>query len=86
MIGRFHARYVCHADLSAHNIQIDDQDQLFLLDFDCGRIMPGPGRWSRANLSRLHRSFRKIDRSGKIGFNEDEWQALMAGYTAVRRA
>jgi 3-deoxy-D-manno-octulosonic acid kinase len=86
MIGRFHVRHVCHADLSAHNIQIDDQDQLFLLDFDCGRIMPGSGRWSQANLSRLYRSFRKIDRSGEIGFNEDQWQALMAGYTAVHRA
>jgi 3-deoxy-D-manno-octulosonic acid kinase len=86
MIGRFHARHVYHADLSAHNIQIDDQDQLFLLDFDCGRIMPGSGRWSQANLSRLHRSFRKIDRSGETGFNEDEWRALMAGYTAVRSA
>lgn len=82
MIAQFHDRRVFHADLTAHNIQIDSKDKLFLLDFDRGRIMPAQGVWSQQNLDRLHRSLTKISRDGGIGFSATEWDLLMAGYRA----
>lgn len=82
-IGRFHAANVFHADLTAHNLQVDAQDRIFLLDFDRGRIMPGPGAWRQRNLGRLHRSFTKITAAGTSGFSADAWNGLLEGYAEV---
>jgi 3-deoxy-D-manno-octulosonic acid kinase len=82
-VGRFHAACVCHADLNAYNLQIDGQDRIFLLDFDRGRIMPGPGAWQRRNLARLQRSLRKISGADVAPAN---WAALLEGYHAARAA
>jgi len=79
-VGRFHAEHVFHADLTAHNLQIDDAGGIWLLDFDRGRIMRGRGNWCARNLSRLRRSFRKISAGGEVGFSESEWSVLLRGY------
>jgi 3-deoxy-D-manno-octulosonic acid kinase len=80
MIRRFHDASVFHADLNAHNIQLADSGELYLLDFDRGRIMSGAGGWSARNLARLQRSLEKISQGGMAHFAVDDWQALMAGY------
>jgi 3-deoxy-D-manno-octulosonic acid kinase len=80
MIARFHSAGVCHADLNAHNIQIDTQNRLFLLDFDRGRIMDTSGRWRQSNLDRLHRSLTKLLSQGAIRFCDADWSSLMDGY------
>jgi 3-deoxy-D-manno-octulosonic acid kinase len=85
-IGRFHAAGVYHADLTAHNLQVDGRDQVFLLDFDRGRVMPGPGPWRQRNLDRLHRSFTKITADGTAAFGPAEWSGLLDGYAAVAGA
>jgi len=83
LVGRFHCRAVYHADLSAHNIQIGPRTDLYLLDFDRGRIMAGPGGWTQRNLDRLRRSLRKISRSDSLAFSDQEWNWLLAGYRQV---
>ena len=71
-IARFHRAGVFHADLNAHNVQIDAANRIFLLDFDRGRIR---GRRAaaggEANLARLHRSLTKISRrsGGRVAFS-----------------
>lgn len=80
LIARFHAAGICHADLNAHNIQIDSQDRLYLLDFDRGRIMDGPGGWMQRNLDRLHRSLTKLYAQGDIRFSDADWMNLIDGY------
>lgn len=80
MVARFHQNNVYHADLTAHNVQIDTRGDLFLLDFDRGRIMPGTGRWSTQNLNRLHRSLSKISQDNGYGFSEQDWNGLLGGY------
>jgi 3-deoxy-D-manno-octulosonic acid kinase len=80
MIARFHSAGVCHADLNAHNIQIDTQNRLFLLDFDRGRIMDTSGRWRQSNLDRLHRSLTKLLSQGAIRFCAADWSSLIDGY------
>lgn len=84
-IGRFHAARVFHADLTAHNLQINSRDEIFLLDFDRGRIMPADGAWRQRNLERLHRSLTKISGEGSVVFGEADWSAILDGYRGVRR-
>ncbi len=79
-IARFHRRGVCHADLNAHNILVDRDRHIFLIDFDRGRIR-GAGGWQEANLRRLLRSLHKIrTHSENFHFTRDGWQALLDGY------
>lgn len=78
-VRQFHDAGFYHADLSAHNLQIDSDDRIWLLDWDRGRKLP-PGKWQQANLDRLLRSCRKIRATEAASFSDADWQALLAGY------
>jgi 3-deoxy-D-manno-octulosonic acid kinase len=85
-IRRFHSAGVFHADLNAYNVQIDEADGVFLLDFDRGRLLP-PGSWQQRNLARLYRSLRKVSQlEPRLGFSEPNWQQLMHGYSSAVRS
>ena len=75
----FHDRGVDHADLNANNILIDEQQQVYLVDFDRGRLR-SPGAWARRNLSRLERSLRKVATMRGGAFPAVGWRALNEGY------
>ena len=71
VIARFHSAGVYHADLNAHNIMIDNDDQIYLLDFDRGSMKALPRNpvrhgWCLQNMRRLQRSLRKL---ASIGIN-----------------
>ncbi|MEJ2601938.1 MAG: 3-deoxy-D-manno-octulosonic acid kinase [Gammaproteobacteria bacterium] len=79
-IRRFHDAGVCHADLNAHNIQLGANGEVWLLDFDRGRLRP-PGSWRRGNVDRLRRSLDKLaGTGGGLHFEETDWQSLLSGY------
>ncbi len=82
-VGQFHAASIFHADLTAHNLQITSDNKIYLLDFDRGRRMAGPGNWQQSNLSRLKRSFVKISDDSSIAFTAENWEQLMTGYERV---
>lgn len=82
-VGRFHASGIYHADLTAHNLQVDPAGAVFLLDFDRGGERPGTAGWQRRNLDRLQRSLRKIRRHDGAAFADADWQELLAGYAAI---
>lgn len=89
-IGRglhsFHAAGVYHADLNAYNVQLDQDDQLYLLDFDRGKLLE-PGLWRQKNLARLHRSLRKVRASDKrANFSKAAWDELLEGYFSESRS
>lgn len=79
-ISAFHRAAVFHADLTAHNLQIDSANRIFLLDFDRGRVRSDGGNWRQANLARLHRSLTKISQDGGPEFTPREWRWLLDGY------
>jgi 3-deoxy-D-manno-octulosonic acid kinase len=87
-IARFHAAGVWHADLNAHNIQIDAGGQIFLLDFDRGRIRPAARGWQQSNLARLQRSLLKIsaNSAGAAQFTAGAWRGLVEAYDAALAA
>jgi 3-deoxy-D-manno-octulosonic acid kinase len=79
-IATFHRHGVHHADLNAHNIMIDAEQRVYLLDFDRGRIRTR-GAWEAAVLARLQRSLLKLRRTQGAHFEPAQWQALMRGYS-----
>lgn len=75
-LARFHAAGACHADLNAHNILLNAHDEVFLLDFDRGRLRR-PGGWRARNRQRLHHSLLKVTRHGPAGvFTPAAWRRL----------
>ena len=80
VIKRFHQAGIYHADLNAHNIMLNDKDEVFLIDFDRGEQRPVDS-WPETNLQRLRRSLDKLKRGLKgFSFEEADWQDLMQGY------
>ena len=77
-IARFHGEGVHHADLNAHNILLDPGSQVYVLDFDRGRIEPR-GAWEQDVLARLRRSLEKIKaQRTQVAFGDEQWNWLLA--------
>lgn len=82
LIRRLHDLQVCHTDLNAHNILVQNRSndwQYWLIDFDkCG--YKSGSFWKKENLMRLRRSFNKETERMRIQFRPENWQQLLAGY------
>jgi len=82
----FHAAGVYHADMNAYNLQIDDKGELWMLDFDRGRLLQ-PGSWQQQTLRRLHRSLQKIrSLDPKLHFSNEDWERFLEGYFQASRS
>jgi len=79
-VGQFHAAGVFHADLTVHNLQVGNTDEVYLLDFDRGRIMPAGGNWRQRNLERLQRSLVKVSAGASQDHVPEDWAAFLDGY------
>jgi len=77
-IARFHRQGVYHADLNAHNVLLDADDAIWLIDFDRGALRVPSLEWQRGNLRRLRRSLDKLG-----GVEEGAWETLLSGYEAA---
>ncbi len=75
-LRRFHDAGVQHADLNANNIMLGEAGEVWVLDFDRGRLRE-PGAWRERVLDRLARSLAKIT-AGRI-----DWQP---GFSVLRSA
>ena len=75
-LRRFHDAGAQHADLNSRNIMLGEQGEVWVLDFDRGRLR-APGAWSGRALDRLARSLEKA--GGDVG----DWRR---GFEALRRA
>lgn len=82
----FHANGVYHADMNAYNLQIDTDGELWMLDFDRGKLL-SPGPWQQKTLSRLHRSLQKIvTLDPKLCFRAENWEQILEGYFNASRS
>ena len=76
-VGSLHARGVQHADLNAHNLLVGATNDIYVLDFDRGRIRPR-GAWEQAVLARLRRSLLKVTADLPADrFDDAHWHALL---------
>lgn len=85
-LRNFHNAGVYHADLNAQNILIDNDNKVYLIDFD--RCSIKNSTWlKRVNLARLNRSLEKL-RSNSIQFyyHPNDWRSLCSGYSAGDKA
>lgn len=81
VIKAFHQHGIYHHDLNAHNILVDDNDKVWLIDFDRGEQRQQQINWPEKNMARLLRSFRKENnRLTNFHWHEKNWQALLNGY------
>lgn len=84
-VGTLHARQVWHADLNAHNVLVDPQGRVWLIDFDRARQRGGAGdpAWAMGNLARLRRSLFKLGAPERMREFEPAWRALLHGHSAA---
>ena len=81
VIKRFHNNNCNHADLNAHNILIDEDYRIFLIDFDKSKIENNAGAWKKKNIRRLKRSFEKLKKNRDIfNYNKENFDRLLEGY------
>ena len=78
-IQKMHKVGVNHTDLNIHNILIDDQENIWIIDFDKCYKQSGDN-WKPSNLDRLLRSFRKELKNRGIHWQESDFHDLLAGY------
>lgn len=82
-IKQFHQNNIYHHDLNAHNIMVDSDNKVWLIDFDQGKLMPKAGEWQQNNMQRLLRSFNKEAKKLPVfHWHERHWQLLTKGYNA----
>ncbi|MGF1751227.1 3-deoxy-D-manno-octulosonic acid kinase [Vibrio cionasavignyae] len=78
-IRKMHDAQVNHTDLNIHNILIDDQDKVWIIDFD--KCFKQRGReWKKGNLERLKRSFEKERRVRSIYFSNGDFEEIQSEY------
>ncbi len=74
-IKKMHDAQVNHTDLNIHNILIDDQGKVWIIDFDKCFQQQGAD-WKQNNLDRLKRSFEKEVIKRQIHWSEEQWHAI----------
>ena len=79
-IRKMHDLQVNHTDLNIHNILIDDDDKIWLIDFDKCHQQPGE-EWKTSNLTRLKRSFEKELYRRNIHWSHEDWCHLESKVT-----
>ncbi len=84
-IKQFHDNNIYHHDLNAHNILINEQQEVFLIDFDRGELREADSSgWQQSNIARLLRSFTKeLNKLKNFNWSEENWQMLLKGYKQV---
>jgi 3-deoxy-D-manno-octulosonic acid kinase len=78
-VAEFHNHHINHHDLNIHNIMLDVQYKIWLIDFDKCGIKQGY-KWKKSNMARLKRSFEKEKRLSNFHWQLSDWQILMSAY------
>ncbi len=80
-LRQLHDAGAYHADLNAHNILLNTQGAVFVIDFDRGRLQPPDGAWREQNLQRLRHSLLKLSTQNlDFHFDSTAWQLLLSSY------
>ena len=82
-LRQFHDLGVDHSDLNVRNILLDNNHQVYLVDFDKGKVR-GSGAWRDRNLRRLKRSLQKVALETGTSFDTNGWKVLKQSYQSMR--
>ncbi len=88
VIQKFHFNGIYHHDLNAHNILVNNQNDIYIIDFDRSELRTNEAidqkGWQQNNLSRLQRSFLKeLKQLKQFHWNNENWSALLEGYFTI---
>lgn len=86
-IAKMHQIDVNHTDLNIHNILLDNNDKVWIIDFDkCYQVTHNKNDdWKNNNLARLLRSFEKEAVKASIHWDiTQDWPALLLGYNTLK--
>jgi len=78
-IKKMHKAQVDHSDLNIHNILLDQQGKVWIIDFDKCAQRSGE-TWKQTNIDRLLRSFKKEQLKHSLRWQESDFSALKIGY------
>lgn len=78
-IKKMHQAQVNHTDLNIHNILLDKQGKVWLIDFDKCYEQAGES-WKKSNLDRLLRSFNKELNKRQIKWKYSDWELVLKAY------
>lgn len=81
-IHKLHKAQVNHTDLNIHNILLDSDGKVWIIDFDKCYQQSGDA-WKSGNLQRLLRSFNKELNKRRILWEASDWTSLLDGYQAT---
>jgi 3-deoxy-D-manno-octulosonic acid kinase len=81
-IKKMHLAQVNHTDLNIHNILLDDNGKVWLIDFDKCYQQP-TDTWKAKNMQRLLRSFNKERKKRAIQWRQENWLQLLQGYNST---
>jgi len=82
-VAKLHKAQVNHTDLNIHNILLDANGKVWIIDFDKCYQQSGES-WKSANLQRLLRSFNKELNKRQIKWSVKDWAWLTKGYDAFK--
>jgi 3-deoxy-D-manno-octulosonic acid kinase len=83
-VAKFHHHQIYHHDLNIHNIMLNTEHNVWLIDFDKCGIKQG-NDWKKSNMARLKRSFEKEKRLHNIHWQLADWQMLISAYNIAAR-
>ncbi|MFQ6022010.1 MAG: 3-deoxy-D-manno-octulosonic acid kinase [Acidiferrobacterales bacterium] len=80
-IRRFHGAGVYHPDITADNILLTQEKDVYLIDFDNCELRDQCQGWRLKNLARLRRSLiKRRSLYDSFYFSDGDWQVLCEGY------
>jgi 3-deoxy-D-manno-octulosonic acid kinase len=83
-IAAFHQQGVYHADLNINNILFDQEQRIFIIDFDKGRLVQPGHQCLKQNMARLKRSFLKeASRNNPFYWQGGQWDILIERYNKI---
>jgi 3-deoxy-D-manno-octulosonic acid kinase len=81
VVKKFHNVNCNHIDLNAHNILLNEDNSVFLIDFDKSKIEEKSGFWRKENIKRLVRSLEKLKKTKTTFYYTDQdFDAFLEGY------
>lgn len=83
LLVKLHQHGVVHPDLNIQNILVDQNNKVWVIDFDQAKIMKLGARHRARMLERLERSFLKERARHGIVWTEQNWLKLRAHYDTV---
>ena len=80
VIRQLHGQQIYHHDLNIHNIMLDLEDKIWLIDFDKCEQRAGE-TWKEDNLNRLQRSLEKeLAKNSEFKWQAQDWLLCLEGY------